>query len=107
MSKFAMKLGWSDVDPYEVVRVVSERTLEVREMKATLLNGPSSGEPDALQFSPGGFCGHMSGTQRWDIQPDPERPVIRIRKGKRGWKSAGGSMFQLGDKPRKFYDYNF
>lgn len=42
----------------------------LREAKATLLNGANSGKPNALNFSPGGFCGHMSGEQEWHIEPN-------------------------------------
>ena len=29
---YASKIGWSDIDPYEIVKRVSEKCLEVREM---------------------------------------------------------------------------
>jgi hypothetical protein len=105
--KFATKNGWSDVDPYEVVRVVSEKTIEVRAMNAKLLNGSGSGESDALKFFPGGFCGHTSGEQRYEFSSNPEAAVIRIRLGKRGWKDANGNRFSLTAEPFKHYDFNF
>lgn len=107
MSGYACRIGWTDRQAFEVTRVVSERTLEVRRLKATLLNGVNSGQPDALQFSPGGFCGHTSGTQRYSFEPDASNAVIRIRLGKKGWKDAHGNRYSVGDEPREFYDFNF
>ena len=57
--------GWSDVHAYTVVGVsASGKSFEIQRDKATLLNGVNSGEPDALRFQAGGFCGHTSGRQR-------------------------------------------
>ena len=106
MFQYANRAGYSDVDAYEVVRRVSPITLEVREMKATLLNGLDSGRPDALKFSPGGFCGHTSGHQRYAFSSDTSKPIVRIRLTKRGWRNKHG-RFTLSDRPHKFYDYNF
>ena len=39
--------------------------------EAKLLNGVKSGEPDALTFTQGGFYGHTSGRQRWEIADKP------------------------------------
>ena len=81
--KYAMHIGWTDVNPYEVIRVVSEKTLEIREMKAT----KGEWKPE---FVPGGFCGTVVNQceQKWVIEPDPEAPVIRIRLGKKGWNEC-------------------
>ena len=102
---FANKYGWSDIDPFEVVRVVSEKCIEVREMEAE--RDPSG---PALQFHVGGFSAHCSNQreQKWQIKSNPANKVVRIRLGKSGqWKSASGSKFNLSDKSIKFYDYNF
>jgi hypothetical protein len=105
--KYANRYGYSDVHAHEIVRKVSDKTIEVRRLKATLLNGFSSGEPDALQFSPGGFCGHTSGEQRYAFSSDETAKVFRIRKGKFGWQSAHGTRFRLSDEPHEHYDFNF
>lgn len=100
--KYANHIGWSDINPYEVIRKVSEKCLEIREMKAELA-------PDwKPEFIPGGFSAHCINqcSQKWIIEPDPSQKVERIRLGKKGWKGKRG-MFRLGDKPVKFYDYNF
>jgi hypothetical protein len=101
---YANHLGYSDVNPYEVVARISDKTLEVREMSATL---DPNWQPE---FLPGGFAGHCvnQGQQRWKIASDPAQPVIRIRLNKRGlWRSSDGRRFQISDRPVKFYDYNF
>jgi len=101
--KYANHLGYSDITPYEVVRVVSDKTLEVRRMKA------ERDESVKLEFHVGGFSAHCSNQhdQNWFISSDEEGSVIRIRLGKRGWKDAHGGRYALSDKPVKFHDYNF
>lgn len=101
--KFANYMGYSDVRPYEIVRVISERTIEIREMKAA----PGEWKQD---FRPGGFFGTVVNQhdQKWVITSDPAAEVIRIRLSKkRGWRDKGGGHYELADEPRKFYDYNF
>jgi hypothetical protein len=107
--KYANHYGYSDVNPYEIVRHVSPTTIEVREMSAVREN-----PEDTLGFAPGGFFGHCDRQtdQKWVITPCPENRVIRIRlskaKRKAGkWYSKNGERFALADAPRKFYDYNF
>lgn len=101
--KYANHFGWTDVNPYEVLKVVSDKTLVIREMDA------DRDESVALNFEVGGFsavCTNMS-DQKWNIKSNESNPVIRIRLGKRGWKDAHGRKFGLSDHPRKYYDYNF
>jgi hypothetical protein len=103
MNQYANHYGYSDVNPYKVVRVVSDKTIEVRAMNA---------EPDPLwkpNFVPGGFSAHCTNQseQRWIITSDNNAKTIRIRLGKQGWKSADGRKFRLSDQPKRFYDYNF
>lgn len=101
--KFATYLGYSDVTPYEIVRVVSGKTIEIREMKA---------ERDAsvkMEWVVGGFSGHCTNQseQKWFITSDEAAPIKRIRLGKNGWKDAHGGRYSLDKEPHKFYDYNF
>ena len=61
MKNFANHIGYSDINPFEVVRAVSKTTLEIRAMNA---------ERDTsvkLDFQPGGFFAHCSNQneQRW------------------------------------------
>lgn len=81
---------------------------------AKLLNGSQSGEPDALKFSPGGFVGHTSGEQRWEIAAEPmpggHREKFSLRSNGH-WKIAGGGTYSPGNVIRPghhpYYDFNF
>lgn len=100
---YANHIGYSDINPFEVVKHVSDKALDIREMVATE-------KPWMRQFMAGGFLGHVVNQedQDWDIQPDPEAPVIRIRKHKNGqWYDRYGARYVLADKPVKFHDFNF
>jgi hypothetical protein len=102
--KYANHIGWSDVTPYEVVRVISDKTIEVRSMKT---ERDTSVE---LQFIPGGFSAHCANQskQKWFISSDENGNVFRIRLQKTGyWKDFGGNKYKLDNEPVKFYDYNF
>ena len=104
MNQFANHYGYSDVTPFEIVRIVSDKTLEVREMDA------ERDESVKLEWLPGGFVGHCVNQrdQRWFITSNPSNDVVRIRMSKSGvWKDKHGRRFGLSDKPVKFYDYNF
>jgi hypothetical protein len=100
---YANHIGYSDVNPHEVVRRISDKTLEIRAMSA---ERDPEWKPD---FVAGGFCGTVvnQNRQRWIISSNPEARVFRIRLGKKGWKDSGGARYVLADKPQKFYDYNF
>jgi hypothetical protein len=101
---YANQFGYSDVYPFEVVRKVSEKCIEVREMDA---------EKDTsveLKWVVGGYAGHCvnQDAQKWNITKNENNPVVRIRLGKGGmWKDANGRKYGLADAPRRFYDYNF
>ena len=101
--KYANHFGYSDVNPYEVVRVVSDKTVEVREMDA------QRDESVQLVWVVGGFAGHCTNQhdQRWIITSNPENQVVRISLGKQGWKDKHGRKFDLAEQPVRFYDYNF
>lgn len=101
---FANRLGYSDIHPYEVVRRVSDKTIEIREMSAR------RDEAWKPEFVAGGFSAHCTNQdrQQWIITSNPAAPVIRIRKQKDGqWKDASGARFGLTADPVKFYDFNF
>ena len=102
--KYANHIGYSDINPYEVVKVISDKTLEVREMDAKLAEG------EKPQFIVGGFAGHCVNQRelKYDISSNDSNPVVRIRLRKNGYfYSSGGAKFKLADEPRYFYDYNF
>lgn len=101
---FANELGYSDIRPFEIVRRVSDKTIEIREMHA---EQDPTWKPEVVI---GGFMGHCTNNneQRWNITSNPEGHIIRIRKQKNGeWKSATGARFGLAAEPVRFYDYNF
>lgn len=103
MNKFANLIGYSDITPYEVLRVISDKTIEIREMKSEL---DPSWKPEMI---PGGFSAHTvnNSEQKWVITPNVEGLVVRARLQKNGkWKSAMGEH-RLSTAPRRFYDYNF
>ena len=99
--KFANMIGYSDVEPYEVVRVISDKTIEIRGMDYQQDFKP--------EFEVGGFSAVCVNNyaQKWTYESNTSNPVIRIRLGKKGWKDSWGRRFKLSDKPIKFYDYNF
>ncbi len=101
--KYANQYGWSDVTPFEVVRVVSDKCMEVREMDA------ERDESVKLEWVVGGFAGVCTNQrdQKWFIKSNPDNAVLRIRLGKKGWRSADGRRFDIDDQPIRFYDYNF
>ena len=110
------RCGYSDYHAGLVISVsisglgAAARTkLVMQECNARLLNGPNSGEPDALNFAPGGFCGHTSGTQRWEITPDQNGRMHTFTLRKDGhWQEAGvrnGKPLIAGH--HHHYDFNF
>lgn len=95
--------GYSDIHPLEIVRVVSNKTLELRRVEATL-------DPNfKCDVSIGGFVGHTNNNhaQSYTYEADTEAPTIRVRRDKNGnWKNHG-AKFYLSTEPEKFHDYNF
>jgi hypothetical protein len=101
---YANQIGYSDITPYEVVRIVSDNCLEVRALKTELLNKSD------LVFHAGGFAAHCSNQadQQWSYSSDEGSPVYKIRKSKKGvWKNKWGDTYAVGPKPRRHYDFNF
>jgi hypothetical protein len=101
--KYANLHGYSDVYPYEVIRVISDKTIEIREMKSEL---DSNWKPDMV---PGGFSAHCTNQdeQKYTYSLNDQAKTIRMRKRKDGrWYSAFGRHV-LSENPKRFYDYNF
>lgn len=113
---------WSegtDAAPGTVSRI-TKGAIFVKAVKATLLNGVNSGEPDALTFTPGGFVGHTSGTQRHSFEEIPDAREMKFTKraateyrgakAKQAGTSSKGSMASWGvlhHGHASHYDYNF
>jgi hypothetical protein len=101
--KYANMIGWTDIAPYEVVRAVNAKLMEIREMAAVEL-------PWEKQFFGGGFLGHVVNgeDQRWEITQNLDAPITRIRlHGDGKWYDKDGQRYALADEPRRYYDYNF
>ncbi len=102
-------VGYSDTSPYEVIRVVSDKCLEIRSMIAT--KNPDF-KPD---FEVGGFSAHCTNNhdQKWLITSDPNGHTIKVRKRKTVKNYGEGiywnnqARYRLANEPHKFYDYNF
>lgn len=95
--------GYSDKHPYEIVKVVSPRTLEVRLVDAEL---DPSWKPEIIK---GGFCGHTvnNHSQKWLYNANTNNPTIRIRRRKDGYYYSATGRHALATAPSKFHDYNF
>lgn len=103
---FANNALYSDVEPFEIVRVVSDKTIDVRAMDAEMAD---DWKPEII---PGGFAGHCvnNADQRkaWVITSNDANPVVRIRKQKNGtWYNKSNGRFYLAEQPAKKYDFNF
>jgi hypothetical protein len=102
--QYANMIGYTDVSPCEIVKRISDKTIEIRNMDAE--KDPSW----KADFHPGGFFGHTSNqnSQKWIITSNADNRVFRIRLSKNhGWRDANGQTYQLAETPRRFYDYNF
>lgn len=101
VGKYANKYLYSDVEPYEIVKIVSDTTIEVRAMNTERAFQP--------EFAIGGFAGHCTNNdnQEWKCTPNEKEEVVRIRKNKRGEWVKGSQRFSISDTPIKKYDYNF
>jgi len=99
--KYANEFLYSDVHAYEVIKLVSDKCVEVRRMDATIVKRPSD-------FSPGGFHGHYSDnySQKWEFKSSEHGDTFRIRLTKNGWR-LGRRRFTMSNSPREFYDFNF
>lgn len=98
------QIGWSDVTPFEVVRVVSDKTVEVRRMDA------ERDESWTPTFVSGGFAGVCTNTneQRWIITSNTANETVRVRLQKDGsWKDKYQRRFRPSDTAIRHYDYNF
>ena len=98
-------LGWSDADPYEIVKVSpSGKTLTIRAMKATR-------NPDwKMDWVVGGFAGHLKNqdAQEWIIESDPTGWEVRANWSNKfdRFQSKRGKLAK-DHGARKYYDFNF
>lgn len=104
---------YTDVHACRVIWVSADgKRVKVQEDTATLLNGFKSGLADALVSTPGGFCGHVEGRQRYHYAPNPNGSIHEFSLRLSGeWRAKGDSMQSPGKYLNKnhyhFHDYNF
>lgn len=101
---YANQHGYTDTFPFRVIRVVSEKCLDVQAMNAVL---DPTWKPE---WQAGGFSGTVLNNrqQRWIITDNPDGVIRRIRKHKSSsWQDAYGRRYYLSDQPVMFHDYNF
>mgnify|MGYP003625385247 FL=1 len=102
--KNANHMGYSDVNPFDIVKVVSPKTIEVRAVDT------EADESVKLNFVQGGFSHICTNdrAQKWFYKSNPDNHVFRIRLSKnRGWVDSNGARYNLDTAPHKFYDNNF
>jgi hypothetical protein len=103
---------YTDTHAYTIVEIRhGGKGLVLQQDKTALLNGYDSGEPDALKFYLGGFAGHTTGVQRYDIQPDPNGKLVRISLRNNGYYHRVGAKqnaerFSIGTR-HEYRDFNF
>lgn len=103
---YANRIGFSDVEPFEVISHVSEKCYVIRSMQSHRRN-----PEDDLGCQVGGFAAHHSRQrdQKWFIYPSfIGGYCTKIRLHKDGvWRDKDGNAYRLGNQPVRFYDYNF
>lgn len=100
---FANEKLYTDVKPFEIVEIRSDKKIMVRSMTAKK-------DPNfKLEQVVGGFSAYTVNNedQTWLYGSDPDAPVISIRLNKAGWRDADGSRFYIETSPRRYFDYNF
>ena len=89
---------YTDVHPYEVVEVISEKKVVIRAMREIRKTNPI--------IQPGGFAGHCINNREieYDYESMLDAPTRTIRLHKKGWDFG---HFRMSEHPVYFYDYNF
>lgn len=86
---YANQKLFSDTYPFEIVRKISDKTIEVREMKAVLIEGDYD-------------------NQSWKYNSKENNPIIKLRLRKKGgWKDKRGIRYNLDVEPMRYHDYSF
>ena len=98
---------YSDVNPYEVVEMITPNKWVVRELDVTLK--PKAKRDIQESFCPGGFVGHVdNGYQEWDIRVNEKNPLITVFRGRKNkYFKIGGMPMSMTLSPIKIYDFNF
>lgn len=99
---------YSDIQPYEVIEVLSDTRLRLRSMNYTMDSGCVKRLNES--FKPGGFMGNFDNSvQEWVCSSDETGIVIEVRKHKDGhfYEANNCIPYVLSDEPRRFRDFNF
>ena len=90
---------------YEIVRVVSGKTLDLRSLKLEALPNP---EDMGFVSTNSMETTKTSKKQNWTVLPNRKKPWIRIRLHKNGvWKDRNGYQFDLAESEYRHHDYSF
>ena len=86
---YANQKLFSDTYPFEIVRKISDKTIEVREMKAVLIEGDYD-------------------NQSWKYNSEENNSIIKLKLRKKGgWKDKKGIRYNLDVEPMRYHDYSF
>ena len=98
---------YSDVNPYEVVEMITPNKWVIRELDTTLK--PEARKNIHESFCPGGFVGHVDNDcQEWDITVNEKNPLITVFRGRKNkYFKIGGMPMSMTLSPIKIYDFNF
>ena len=98
---------YSDVNPYEVVEMITPNKWIIRELDTTLK--PEARKNIHESFCPGGFAGHVDNDcQEWDITVNEKNPLITVFRGRKNkYFKIGGMPMSMTLSPIKIYDFNF
>lgn len=98
---------YSDVNPYEVVEMITPNKWVVRALDTSLKSDARKNIQNS--FCPGGFAGHVDNDyQEWDIYVNEKNPLITVYRGKKNkYFKISGMPMSMTLNPIKFYDFNF
>lgn len=99
---------YTDIEPFEVVEVISDKRLRIRAMEAVVTTESMKALMES--FTPGGFLGHFDNSlQEWNYTSNLDGEVYEVRQRKDGKFYAPKSdvPFIISDHPIKHHDYNF
>ncbi len=98
--RYANRVLFSDVIPYEIVRHISGKSLAIRPMHTEMIIAPKA--------HTGGFAANFDNNQEYEYKSAPELAEVIIRLHKDGvWRCKKGNRYVLNDRPVKFHDFNF
>ena len=100
-TKYFNRILYTDVIPFEVVREISAKTIDIREMTTSVVN-------PATLLGIGGFAASFANDETYNYESNESHPVVRIRLHSDGWwRCNKGNRYKPSDRPLKVYDRNF